>query len=240
MFQLLEPHVAVRGLHDHVRERHRLQGSDATALPVRINGEHVGHVLYRERSRLRHKVNGGVTGGLFGVLAALTFGVACSSTTTHADGGGAGTGGGGRGVSQDDSGADVDASDASVDGGPSICAEIRPLVLSDPVVISGSVAGGQTVTMQITLTDTDPNGYVSYPGAILTSSTPGVSFAPSQTGPPGAYIDGTMSKPMTFYVTLAATIPAGTDVQISARAFQSGHTAPDCNAFVLSFSLTTI
>jgi hypothetical protein len=142
-------------------------------------------------------------------------------------------------VSQDDSGADVDASDASVDDGPSICAEIRPLVLSNPVVISGSVAGGQTVTMQITLTDTDPNGYVSYPGAILTSSTPGVSFAPSQTGPPGAYIDGTMSKPMTFYVKLAATIPAGTEVQISARAFQSGHAAPDCNAFVLSFSLTT-
>ena len=48
-----------------------------------------------------------------------------------------------------------------------------------------------------------------------------------------------MSKPMTFYVKLAATIPAGTEVQISARAFQSGHTAPDCNAFVLSFSLTT-
>lgn len=240
--------------------------------------------------------NRGVTGGLYCVLAAMTFSVACSSTTAHrdggagADGGGwggtagggagaaggegfAGHGGGGgaqldgggcrvqgqtcsdtqpccgplictgictTGVSQDDSGADVDASDASVDGGPSICAEIRPLVLSNPMLISGSVAGGQTVTMQITLTDTDPNGYVSYPGAILTSSTPGVTFAASEIGPPGAYIDGTMSKPMTLYAKLAATIPAGTEVQISARAFGSGHTAPDCNAFVLSFSLTTI
>jgi hypothetical protein len=132
----------------------------------------------------------------------------------------------------------ADARDAA-DADPFGCAAVGPLVLSDPMVISGTAAAGQTVTMQLTLTDTDPNGFVSYPGAFLTSSTPGVTFAPSQAGPPGAYIDGTMSKPITFTVTLAASVPPGTEVQISARAYGSGGPAKPCNGFVLSFTLTT-
>jgi hypothetical protein len=130
------------------------------------------------------------------------------------------------------------APDADPD--PFLCSTVAPLVLSDPLVIAGTVAAGQTVTAQITLTDTDPNGYVSYPGIVLTSSTSGVTFAPSEAGPPGSYIDGGMSKPITFSVKLAASIPAGTEVQISARAYGWGHPAPDCNGFVLSFSLTTM
>ena len=69
--------------------------------------------------------------------------------------------------------ATLDARDARPDVDPFGCAPVRPLVLSDPKVVSGTIAAGQTVTMQITLTDTDPNGFVSYPGAFLTSSTPG-------------------------------------------------------------------
>lgn len=144
------------------------------------------------------------------------------------------------GVTQVDSGLAVDASDASADAGPYICARLRSLVLSDPMVVSGPVAGGQTVTIQITLTDTDPNGFVSYPEALLTSSTPGVTFPANQAAPPGADIDGTMSKPITFSVKLAVSISSGTVVQISARPVGEGHTAADCNASVLSFSLTTI
>jgi|SRR5450631_429723 len=135
--------------------------------------------------------------------------------------------------------ATVGVLDASADAGARDCSGVGPLVLSDPKVISGTVAGGQTVTMQITLTDTDPNGYVSYPGAFLSSSTPGVTFAASEAGPPGAYIDGTMSKPITFYVKLSASISSGTDVQISARGYGSAGPATNCNGFVLSFSLTT-
>lgn len=41
--------------------------------------------------------------------------------------------------------------DLYVDAGPYICGRLRPLVLSDPMVISGPVAGGQTVTVQLTL-----------------------------------------------------------------------------------------
>jgi hypothetical protein len=129
--------------------------------------------------------------------------------------------------------------DAAADAEPSGCASVGPLVLSDPTVISETVAAGQTVTMQITLTDTDPNGYVSYPGAFLTSSTPGVTFAPSEAGPPGADIDGTMGKAITFYVKLSASVPSGTNVQISARAYGPGGPTLDCNGFVLSFSITT-
>ena len=143
------------------------------------------------------------------------------------------------GVTQIDSGVVVDASDASVDAGSNICARIRSLVLSNPMIISGPVGGGQTVTMQITLSDTDPNGFVSYPAALLTSSTFGVTFPADQAGPPGAFIDGTTSKSITFSVKLAASISSGTAVQVSARPVGEGHTAADCNASVLSFSLTT-
>src|SRR5689334_17942525 len=83
----------------------------------------------------------------------------------------------------------VDAGDAGLDADPFNCSTVTPLVLSNPMVISGTVAGGQTVTVQITMTNTAPNGYVSYPGIALTSPTPGVTFAPSEAGPPGALID---------------------------------------------------
>ena len=88
--------------------------------------------------------------------------------------------------------------DAGIDADPFQCSTVTPLVLSDPMVISGTVAGGQTVTVQITMTDTDPSGYVSYPGVVLTSSTPGVSFAAAEAGPPGSSIEGAASKPITF------------------------------------------
>ncbi len=42
-----------------------------------------------------------------------------------------------------------------------------------------------------------------------------------------------------FDVTLDASIPPGTEVRLSARAYGWGHPAPDCNGFVLSFSLGT-
>lgn len=152
-----------------------------------------------------------------------------------------GSGGGGGSLDAQDAAMDatVDARDASSDADSFGCPAVKPLVLSDPMVISGTATAGQTVTMQITLTDTDPNGFVSYPGAFLTSSTPGVTFVPAEAGPPGASIDGTMSKSITFSVKLDASVPSGTEVQISARAYGSGGPSKPCNGFVLSFSLTT-
>ena len=46
-------------------------------------------------------------------------------------------------------------------------------------------------------------------------------------------------RPITFAVKLDASIPPGTEVQITARAYGRVHPAPNCNGFVLSFSLTT-
>jgi len=195
--------------------------------------------------------------GLLAVVAAVTLAGACGSTMIRGDGAAGSSGGGesggagghagaaggggaaGQGGTQVDSGGASDASDASGDRGPSICAEIRPLIFSNPMVVSGTVAAGQSVTMQITLTDTDPNGYLSYPEALLTSTTLGVSFLPDQAGPPGAYIDGTISKLITFSVKLDASIPAGTVVRINARPVGAGHLVDDCGASILSFSLTT-
>jgi len=186
---------------------------------------------------------------LIGILLSLVAGCGSGARSNDA-GGGAGGGGGGAagrggaggradGGGQVDGGLAVDASDAGTDGAPAICARLRALVFSNPTVVSGTVAGGQTVTVQITLTDNDPTGYVSYPEALLTSPTPGVSFPAAEAGPPGAYIDGTMPKPITFAVKLDAAIPSGTVVQIDARPVGQGHLADDCNATILSFSLTT-
>lgn len=137
----------------------------------------------------------------------------------------------------------VDSGSKLDDGGdaadPFRCDTVKPLVLSNPIVSSGTVAAGQMVTLQLTLTDSDPNGYVSYPGAVITSSTAGVTFASNISGPPGSDIDGITSKPITFYVTFDSSIPRGTEVDFTARAYGWGHQAPDCQGFVLSFSLTT-
>ena len=117
----------------------------------------------------------------------------------------------------------VDARNAGVDADPFQCSTVTPLVLSDPRAISGTVAGGQTVTVQITMTDIDPSGYVSYPGVVLTSSTPGVSFAAAEAGPPGSSIVGAVSKPITFAVKLDASIPPGRKFR-SPRARTDGDT----------------
>ena len=49
-----------------------------------------------------------------------------------------------------------DATDARADGDPFLCGTVAPLVLTNPTLISGTLAAGQTVTMRITMTDTDP------------------------------------------------------------------------------------
>jgi hypothetical protein len=105
------------------------------------------------------------------------------------------------------------AVDAGIDADPFQCSTVTPLVLSDPMVISGTVAGGQTVTVQITMTDTDPSGYVSYPGVVLTSSTPGVSFTAAEAGPPGSSIEGAASKPIRFAVKLDTEVNMGSQIQ---------------------------
>jgi hypothetical protein len=139
--------------------------------------------------------------------------------------------------------ADVDAaSDAheTQDDAPDPfqCASTASIVLSNPTITAGTAAPGQMATLTITMSDTSPSGYVSYPGIILTTSTPGISFF-SDLGPPGALIDHTTSKPVAFTLSFDASIPSGTSAAFNARAYGWGHSAPDCpDAFVLAFSLT--
>jgi hypothetical protein len=73
-------------------------------------------------------------------------------------------------------------------------------------------------TLTITMSDTNPSGYVSYPGVILTTATAGISF-PSDLGPPGALIDHTASKPVSFTLSFDASIPSGTSAAFKARAY---------------------
>jgi hypothetical protein len=121
---------------------------------------------------------------------------------------------------------------------PFQCASTASIVLSNPTITAGTAAPGQTATLTITMSDTSPSGYVSYPGIILTTSTPGISFF-SDLGPPGALIDHTTSKPVAFTLSFDASIPSGTSAAFKARAYGWGHSAPDFpDAFVLAFALT--
>jgi hypothetical protein len=121
---------------------------------------------------------------------------------------------------------------------PFDCASSASIVLSNPTITAGTAAPGQKATLTITMSDTSPNGYVSYPGIILTTTTPGITFF-SDLGPPGAFIDHAASKPVEFPLSFDASIPSGTSAAFKARAYGWGHSAPDCpDAFVLEFSLT--
>ena len=134
-----------------------------------------------------------------------------------------------------------DAHEAQVDvPDPFQCASTASIVLSSPIITEGAAASGKNATLTITMSDTSPNGYVSYPGIILTTSTPGITFL-SNVGPPGALIDHTTSKPVSFALSFDASILSGTKAAFKARAYGWGHTAPDCpDAFVLAFSLTVL
>ena len=111
-------------------------------------------------------------------------------------------------------------------------------MLSNPTITAGLASPGHQATLTITMSDTNPNGYVSYPGIVLTTSTPRITFVP-ESGPPGSFIDAANSKPVPFMLSFDASIPSGTTAEFSARAYGWGHLAPDCpDAFVLAFPLT--
>ena len=135
--------------------------------------------------------------------------------------------------------ADSDAHETQNDAPDSFqCTSTASIVLSNPTITEGAAAPGQMATLTIAMSDTSPSGYVSYPGIVLTTSTPGITFV-SNAGPPGALIDHTTSKLVPFTLSFDASIPSGTSASFKARAYGWGHLAPDCpDAFVLPFSLT--
>ena len=124
-----------------------------------------------------------------------------------------------------DGDADSDAPETQNDApDPFQCASTASIVLSNPTITAGAAAPGQTATLTITMSDTSPNGYVSYPGIVLTTSTPGITFI-SNAGPPGALIDHTSSKPVRFTLSFDASIPSGsTSASFNARAYGCGVT----------------
>jgi hypothetical protein len=118
------------------------------------------------------------------------------------------------------------------------CIAGAPLVVSDPMVTAGTPAAGQTVTLQLTLSDTDPPGTrVSYPEILLSTSTAGVTVRNGEVGPVGSIINGGESRPVAFTVSFDATVVPGSQAVFSARAIQAGGAACP-NAFELIFPIT--
>jgi hypothetical protein len=121
---------------------------------------------------------------------------------------------------------------------PPACAGLTGVTLAAPTIESGGLSPGGSAMVTLTMSDSDPTSYVSYVGAVITTTTPGVSLPWSQVSPPGSLIDSKASKPITFTVKVDASVAPGGQADFSARVFGWGHTDPGCpNAFVLSFSL---
>jgi hypothetical protein len=131
-----------------------------------------------------------------------------------------------------------DQAEVAGDSLPAYCNGLGSVNLSAPAIRSGVAAPGQSAVVSLTMTDLDPNGFISYVGAVIASATNGVSIMYPEVAPAGASIDSTASKTVEFTAKFDPTISSGTQASFSARVFGWGHSAPDCsNAFVLEFSL---
>ena len=57
------------------------------------------------------------------------------------------------------------------------CPKLANLLLSAPRIAAGRVASGQSATLELTLTNDGESDYARYPGALLASVNPGISFS---------------------------------------------------------------
>jgi len=111
-----------------------------------------------------------------------------------------------------------DEDGARTDASPDVsaaCAQVAPLRLSNPEIVDGGAAPGQSATIQVTLTDTGGRGYTMYPDVVLSSSTPGVTipFPKTQT----AAVLPNESGPMKWRADFAPTLQGGMQVALTAE-----------------------
>jgi hypothetical protein len=115
------------------------------------------------------------------------------------------------------------------------CRGLAALVLSDPRIAGGTLAAGQSATVQVTITNAGAEDYRKYPGATLSSRTPGISFATKQAGV--ALLRTGEGRILTWRADVAAGVSRGTTVEFLARVVGAGQT--DCpNADTLAFMFT--
>jgi hypothetical protein len=169
-------------------------------------------------------------------MGLLVAGCSSSANGPPADGG---ADAGADSDSDSDSDTATDTADATAEVGlPPACAGLTGVTLAAPRIESGALSPGGSAMVTLTMSDSDTTSYVSYVGAVITTTTPGVSLPWSQVSPPGSLIDSKASKPITFTVNVDPSVAPGGQADFSARVFGWGHPDPACtNAFALSFSL---
>ncbi len=131
--------------------------------------------------------------------------------------------------------ADSGNSDASPDVSVS-CAQVAPLRLLNPEIVDGSVAPGQSATIQITLTDTSGPGYTMYPAVLLSSSTPGVSIPVPKAVTAAVLVNEEAF--MRWRADFAASLQSGTEAVFTAEVRGAAGNLICSTDDVLSFSFS--
>ncbi|HVV51809.1 MAG TPA: hypothetical protein VHO06_19230 [Polyangia bacterium] len=116
------------------------------------------------------------------------------------------------------------------------CAAVGPLRLSNPQIVDGAAAPGQSATVQVTLTDTSGPGYTMYPAVVLSSSTPGVNIPVAKTVTAAVLVNENAF--MKWRADFASTLQSGTEAVFTAEVRGAAGNLSCPTDDVLSFSLS--
>jgi hypothetical protein len=115
---------------------------------------------------------------------------------------------------------------------------VRPVgaAMVAPQIASGRLVPGGSATLQLTLTNIGSSDYTKYPGAILSTTTPGISFATNQATV--ALLAAAQSRALTWSVAVAPSVPVATSAAFAAHVIGGGAIdCPDASSVQFSFAV---
>ena len=115
------------------------------------------------------------------------------------------------------------------------CAAVAALKLSKPEIVAGTLAAGQSATIQLMLTDTGGKGYFWAPQATLSSFTSGVTI--SDPIARVAEVNPEERHPLRWTAVFPASLHRGTEVRFSAvvHGAAGSHVCPTDDTSTFSF-----
>ncbi|MFT7624688.1 MAG: hypothetical protein ACI9WU_003877 [Myxococcota bacterium] len=182
------------------------------------------------------------TGGDTDATSADTTGADTDATSADTTGGDTDTTGGDTdttGGDTDTTGGDTDTTGGDTSGGDGIDFE-----LTDPQLDPGDDGiwtPGETITITATLKNVDTEAHSAYPGAALTTTTPGIEIDEFENWYFAMFAGD--ANPVDFTVTAGENVPPGTEVQFSAVAdalncADSGQNCPDSQPLLFSATVS--
>jgi hypothetical protein len=117
------------------------------------------------------------------------------------------------------------------------CAVAAALKLSNPKVVAGTVAAGQSATIQLMLTNTSGKGYLWAPQATLSSFTSGVTISDPIARMGEIYPD--QRHPLRWTAVFSASLHRGIEVRFSAVVHSAGGSLVCPTDDISTFSFVT-